>query len=117
MKFMFAVLVVTLALPAGALAAPADSRSESQHLGASDRHAWSQLVVHARGTDVAAPDQQASTAPETISVSAPAPSAHSFDYGAAGIGAAVAIVLITAAFGLGLGLRRRNARQPSVVTG
>jgi hypothetical protein len=134
MKFFLTVLAVTLALPTAALAGPADLRSDPQvsssslgsspalaaprqELGAADRRAVSPLAIQARGTDVSAPDQQASPPPETIAVAVPAPSATSFDYGAAGIGAAAAIVLVTTGLGLVAALRRRHTRRPSVVTG
>jgi hypothetical protein len=58
-KPFLVILVVALALPASALARPADPRPHPPITGDSLGIA----LIHARGTDVAAPDQQA---PRTV---------------------------------------------------
>jgi hypothetical protein len=69
--------------------------------------------VQARGTDVAAPDQQAPPASSTIPVAVS--NAAGFDWGAAGIGAAAGIAFLTAMLGTVV-LRRRHTRRPTVAT-
>jgi hypothetical protein len=101
MKPFLAVLAVTLALPASALARPAQDQPTVLRQAA---------AVHALGTDVAAPDQQASKLPASGPVVV---SSDGFDWSAAGIGAASAIVLLLAMLGTGSVVRRR--RHPSVV--
>ena len=134
MKPLFAVLAVMLAFPASALAEPADLRSSQQvrsgSLAASpalaspkqDLRAPDQqdprvhvAPVQARGTDVAAPDQQ--SPPPPVSVPVAVRHADGFDWNAAGIGAAAGIALLTGLLGAAFTRRRRQARQPSAATG
>lgn len=134
MKPLFAVLAVVLAVPASALAKPADPRDSSQVRGGSlaaspelaspkqDLRTPDQqgprvhvAPVQARGTDVAAPDQQSGPTPVTVPVAAP--HADGFDWSAAGIGAAAGIVLLAGVLGTGFTRRRRQARYPSAATG
>jgi hypothetical protein len=70
--------------------------------------------VQARGTDVAAPDQQSGPTPVTVAV---VPHADGFDWSAAGIGAGAGVALLTGLLGTGFSLRRRQARRPSAVIG
>ena len=134
MKPLFAVLALLLAMPASALAKPEDLRnsqpvrsgslaaspalaSPKQDLRAPDQQAPRVQVapVQARGTDVAAPDQQSGPTPVTVPVAAP--HADGFDWSAAGIGAAAGIVLLAGVLGTGFSLRRRQARPPSAAIG
>ena len=72
--------------------------------------------VNAPGTDVAAPDQQASTgAPDAVS--APEPAGGEFDWTDAGIGAAGAASLLAISLAGGIALRRRQQRDPSAIAG
>ena len=95
MKPFLAVLAVTLALPVSALARPAQDQPVRHQAPA----------VHALGTDVAAPDQQASKLPTSGPVVV---SSDGFDWSAAGIGAASGIVLLLAMLGAGSVVRRRR---------
>lgn len=134
MKPLFAVLALVLALPASALAKPADLRENPQVRGSSlaassvvaapkqDLRAPDQngpqvrvAAVQARGTDVAAADQQVQRTPVTVPVAVP--HADGFDWSAAGIGAAAGIVLLAGLLGTGFSLRRRQTRHPSAAIG
>ena len=131
MKPLFAVLAVLLVLPASALAKPVDpSQMRGGSLAASpelaspkqDLRAPDQTgprvhvtAVQARGTDVAAPDQQ--SGPTPVTVPAGATDAEGFDWNAAAIGAATGIALLTALLSMGFTLRRRQARRPSAAIG
>ena len=127
MKPLFAILAVVLAMPASALAKPVDpSQVRGGSLAASpaltspkpDLRAPDQVTpapVQARGTDVAAPDQQ--SGPTPVTVPAAAPHADGFDWSAAGIGAAAGIVLLAGVLGTGFSLRRRQARHPTAAIG
>lgn len=141
MKPLFLILVVAMALPAGASARQIDPGTHSYTPGSSlsnpgarwytpegslsdqGTHSYTPgsslsdasdaarvALVRARGTDVAAPDQQA---PPTVPV-APSTTAG-FDWGAAGIGAAAGIALLIAMLAA-VGLRRRHSQPPTVAT-
>jgi hypothetical protein len=101
-RYLAAVALAFLAFPGGALAMQ-DLRGE-QHdpTGAAAPLAQTQ----AKGTDVAAPDQQAprsaAPAPELV-----ADDESGFDYGDAGIGAGIAL-LIGGSLGATMALRRQH---------
>ena len=107
------VVLALLAFPAGAVAAPYDLR-------APDQRTESDLSprLEATGTDVAAPDQQAS-APSAVPVPVPAPAsaADGFDWGDAGIGSAGAAAVIALALSGGIVLRRRQTHSASPLAG
>jgi hypothetical protein len=107
------LVLALLAFPAGALAAPSDLR-------APDQRTASDLAprLEAAGTDVAAPDQQASTT-SAVPVAAPAPAsvADGFDWGDAGIGSAGAAAVVALALSGGIALRRRRLDSPSALAG
>jgi hypothetical protein len=68
----------------------------------------------ARGTDVAAPDQQASTdAPSP----APTSAASDFDWADAGIGAAIAAGTLALALAGAMTVQRRQSRRGSAIAG
>jgi hypothetical protein len=144
MKPLFLILVVAMAVPAGASAGPIDPGTHSYTPGSSvsnpgahrytpegslsdpGTHSYTPgsslsdapdlarvTPVRARGTDVAAHDQQAPPTPSTVPVAAS--NAASFDWGAAGIGAAAGIVLLIAMLGA-VGLRRRRSQRPTIAT-
>jgi hypothetical protein len=107
------LVLALLAFPAGALAAPSDLR-------APDQRTASDLAprLEAAGTDVAAPDQQASTrSAAPVPVTAPAPAADGFDWGDAGIGSAGAAAVIALALSGGIALRRRRLHSSSPLVG
>jgi hypothetical protein len=108
MKPFLAVLAVTLALPAGALARPAQDPQTVRQSPQVTRNI--SIPSHPLGTDVAAPDQQASRLPASVPV--PPSAGHGFDWGSAGIGAASGISLLVAMLGTTVLVRRR--RHPSV---
>jgi hypothetical protein len=123
MKSLLAVLAVLLLAPAAASAMPIDgpvlsgSRgappARGTNVAAPDQQSPKAFVVpvQVRGTNVAASDQQApNTAPAPVHVAAAAPG---FDWGTAAIGAATSLLLMTALFGIAVTLRRRH----SVITG
>jgi hypothetical protein len=123
MKSVLTVLAVLLLVPAAASAMPIDGPVTSGSLGAPpargtnvaapDQQSPKPYVVpsEAYGTNVAAPDQQSPTfAPAPVHVAAPAPG---FDWGTAAIGAATSLLLMTALFGIAVTVRRRH----SVITG
>jgi hypothetical protein len=101
-KPFLAILAVALVLPASALARPVDPRPHPPVTGDSLGIA----LVHARGTDVAAPDQQAPIPPPSVRVAAPR--GDGFDWASASIGAAVGIALLTVMLGTTALLRRRR---------
>jgi hypothetical protein len=120
-KPLLVILAVALALPVSAFARPADMRNDPQvtsgspgatvqrqDLRNSDRQGLGvrQAPVQARGTDVAAPDQQSPIPPASVRVTAPR--GDGFDWASASIGAAVAIVLLAAMLGMTAVLRRRR---------
>lgn len=129
MKRRIAALAVALvAIPATASAAP-DLR-ESQQVPSSSLGIPPQLAkpspaavpqyepggaaANARGTDVAASDQQASTrapAPVTVSVS----DSGDFSWSDAGIGAATAVSLLGISLAGGIAARRH--RRPTAIAG
>ena len=130
MKRCIAALVLTLiAFPTTALAVPDDLRAPDQQVPSSslgvppDLRAPDQQTpradpshLPATGTDVAAPDQQASTgAPDAVS--APEPAGGEFDWTDAGIGAAGAASLLGISLAGGIALRRRQQRDPSAIAG
>jgi hypothetical protein len=145
MKGFIAVLAVTLALPAGALAADRDMRiaqrdqapgsalgvappelrtpgsiAAASDLRAPDQRDRSTLParVPAKGTDVAAPDQQIhASGPHTVVVPASARQAGDTDWGDAGLGAAAALGLAAIALAAGITIRRRTTRRGSVLAG
>ena len=107
------VVLVLLAFPSGALAAPADR-------WAPDQRAAPDLAprLDAAGTDVAAPDQQASPrSAAPVPVTAPAPAADGFDWADAGIGSAGAAAVIALGLSGGIVLRRRQLHSPSALVG
>ena len=114
MKRRIAPLVLALlAFPAGAVAAPSDLRAPDQR---------TEPVVAPRlpavGTDVAAPDQQASTrAAVPVQAPAPAPAADGFDWADASIGSAGATALIAIAVSGGIALRRRRLQSAAPLAG
>jgi hypothetical protein len=123
MKRCIAVLgLACFAFPGAALAAPApedprlDPRIQSGSLGVpphlAGRHP-SQLP--AVGTDVAAPDQQAS---KLVVAPASASDTSGFDWSDAGIGAAGAVTLLGISLAGGMVVvRRRQTRGPSALAG
>jgi hypothetical protein len=144
MKPLFLILVVAMAVPAGASAGPIDPGTHSYTPGSSlsnpgahwytpegslsdqGTHSYTPgsslsdapdaarvALVRARGTDVAAPDQQAPPTPSTVPVAAS--TTAGFDWGAAGIGAAAGIALLIAMLAA-VGLRRRHSQPPTVAT-
>ena len=101
MKRRIAPLVIALfAFPATALAAPSELPPR----------------LEAIGTDVAAPDQQASTR-SSAPLTAPAPAADGFDWTDAGIGGGGAAAVLAIALAGGLAVRRRQPRSPSALAG
>jgi hypothetical protein len=140
MKPLFLILVVAMAVPAGASARQIDPGTHSYTPGSSlsnpgahwytpegslsdqGTHSYTPgsslsdasdaarvALVRARGTDVAAPDQQAPPTPPTASTTA------GFDWGAAGIGAIAGIALLIAMLAA-VGLRRRHSQPRTVAT-
>lgn len=136
MKCLIATLVVALAVPGGALAAQHDGRLTQDVRGGSlavhpdltapERRDSSPVVtpdlrapdarrtpagpalVPPRGTDVAAPDQQAPVNGPRAIVSPSSPrSASDIDWGDAGLGAAVGVGLLALSIAAGMTLRRR----------
>ena len=108
-----AVALAVLAFPAAASAVPAtpiinpDLRGPQQPVTPSV-----QQHTPARGTDVAAPDQQApvgSSGPVSVS------SASDFDWSDAGIGAAGATALLAISFAGGITFRRHTQRRTSAL--
>jgi hypothetical protein len=73
-------------------------------------------AVQARGTDVAAPDQQASK-PAPAPVTEAEPGSGDFDWADAGIGAATAASLLGISLAGGIAIRRRQQRRPSALAG
>ncbi len=110
MKPFLAVLAVILALPMSAFARTDGPRQDPRITSGSPDVVHSAPAVHALGTDVAAPDQQASKLPTNVPVAVPRD--DGFDWAAASIGAAGAIGLLVAMLGATAVLRRR--RHPSV---
>jgi hypothetical protein len=98
-----AVALAFLAFPGGALGMQ-DLRGE-QHDPTGSAAPLAQ--TQAKGTDVAAPDQQAprSAAPASGIV---ADDDSGFDYGDAGIGAGIAVTLIGGSVAAGMALRRQH---------
>jgi MYXO-CTERM domain-containing protein len=123
MKRIIAVLAVLLVVPTTAFARLPDgpisnaqirtgslSGLPPQDLRNPDRAA----PVQARGTDVAAWDQQSPKLfPASSRVVTPAHPTSGFDWAAAAVGAGIAALMLGAAGTL----RRRHGRSPSVVTG
>jgi hypothetical protein len=117
MKPFLAALAVLLVLPASALAMLPGTRGANPQV-----HSTSLAVaptdplrvsvpshLPARGTDVAAIDQQ-SPKPRatTVYVSAPAAPSSQFDWGSAAIGAATGIAALALMLGATLALRRKR---------
>jgi hypothetical protein len=107
-KAAIAVLAVVLAIPAGALAnpEPAPPSARGTDVAAPDQQSPITLPpnVPAIGTDVAAPDQQApivASAPVSV-----APADSGFDWSDAGMGALIAA--FAASFGAAVFVRRRR---------
>jgi hypothetical protein len=107
-KTVIAVIAVVLAIPASALADPnpAPPSARGTDVAAPDQQSPITLPpnVAAAGTDVAAPDQQAPiVAPAPVSV---APADSAFDWSDAGMGAITAA--FAASFGAAVFVRRRR---------
>jgi hypothetical protein len=92
-----ALALALLAFPSAALADPAreERAGVTPHMRPLDRSLSSPLEsrLPAKGTDVAAPDQQAST--RAAAPAASVDDASGFDWGYAGIGAAALLGLLT----------------------
>jgi hypothetical protein len=105
-----AVALALLAFPAGALAGP-DLRTEQPVRGGSLGVAPGVMPqLEAKGTDVAAPDQQASTRSTPPAIDFAADDDGGFDWGDAGIGAATAASVLGISLAGGMTLRRRQRR-------
>jgi hypothetical protein len=113
-KRCIAALVLTLlAFPGAALAVPDDLRAPDQR---SPRDVPSHLP--ATGTDVAAPDQQASTGAGSLApASTPASAGDGFDWTDAGIGAAGAASLLGISLAGVVALRGRRQLRDSALAG
>jgi hypothetical protein len=105
-----AVALALLAFPGGALAQ--DLRTEQHVSGGSLGVAPGVMPqVQAKGTNVAAPDQQASTLPaNTPPADVAASDDGGFDWSDAGIGAATAVSLMGISLAGGMTIRRRHRR-------
>jgi hypothetical protein len=110
-----AVTLALLAFPGGALAA-SDLRADPGVRGGSLGVAPQGLPqLEATGTDVAAPDQQASTRSAPPSFEILADEGGGFDWGDAGIGAATMASLMGISLAGGMTLRRRQQRRASAL--
>jgi hypothetical protein len=114
-----AVVLALFAFPGSALAV-SDLRADQNVRGGSLGVAPPILpALHAKGTDVAAPDQQAPKFPSRVEVYRAPPStpqaAGGFDWADAGVGAGGAALLVTISLGAALTFRRRQGRSPSVI--
>ena len=108
-----ATALALLAFPGGALAAT-DLRTEQNVRGGSLGVAPAGMPqLEAKGTDVAAPDQQASTRSTPPTVEFVTADESGFDWGDAGVGAAAAASLMGISFAGGVALRRH--RRSAVV--
>jgi hypothetical protein len=113
MKVLVAMIVIALTLPAGAFAGSHDTRLDQREIPSSSLGVPPDLgrtpAVPSRlptqGTDVAAPDQQASTSPARAPHSRER--AEDADWGVAGL--AVVAIFGVAGVTLGLALRQRHA--------
>jgi hypothetical protein len=121
MKPFIAALAVVLLLPSGALAMVPGPGTVRPHARTSVLavHRTNDVAVPsrlpARGTDVAAVDQQSPNLPPALVYEgASAAKADAFDWGAAAIGAATGIAAAALMLGARVGLRRRHTRRPSV---
>jgi hypothetical protein len=106
-RYIAAVALAFLAFPGSTLAMQ-DVRGGS--LGVAAHLAQPQ----AKGTDVAAPDQQASTRSTSPAIELVADDDSGFDWGDAGIGAATAASLLGISLAGGMTLRRRHRRGPAL---
>jgi hypothetical protein len=112
-KAVIAVLAVVLAVPAGALADPnpAPPNARGTDVAAPEQQNPIAAPAHlpATGTDVAAADQQA---PAVVAVApAPAAVAHAepgFDWTDAGVGALTAVLIGSTSLGAAVFVRRRH---------
>jgi hypothetical protein len=115
-----ALAVALMAFPATASAAPdlhgsdqvpSSSLGVPPHLATPDRPTAADVPQYlpAEGTDVAAPDQQASKPAPAAAVESD-PSSGEFDWGDAGIGAATAVALMGVSLAGGMTVRRRQHR-------
>jgi hypothetical protein len=111
-KAVIAVIAVVLAIPASALADPnpAPPSARGTDVAAPDQQSPITLPpnVPAAGTDVAAPDQQA---PAAAAAPAPAPVVHAesgFDWSDAGVGALTGVLIASAGLGAAVFVRRRQ---------
>jgi hypothetical protein len=105
-----AVTLMLLAFPGGALAA-SDLRTEQHVSGGSLGVAPATMPqLEAKGTDVAAPDQQASTRSTAPAIELVADDDGGFDWADAGIGAVTAASLLGISLAGGMTLRRRHHR-------
>ena len=121
-RSIVALVVVLMALPATATAAPDLRGSEDvpssslgipPNLGQRPSHADVPQYLPAGGTDVAASDQQASErAPAVLTESG---SSGDFDWADAGLGAATAASLIGISLAGGIAVRRH--RRPTALAG
>jgi hypothetical protein len=109
-KAAIAVLAAVLAIPAGALADPSPAPPSARGTDVAAPDQQSPIVVPGHltthGTDVAAPDQQAPAV-------APAPSAvaqadSGFDWSDAGVGALTVALIGSASLGAAAFVRRRH---------
>jgi hypothetical protein len=111
MKALILALLAVLTLPAAALARPADLRYDQQvrssSLGAAP---GVQVPRHlpARGTDVAAPDQQSPIEPAGQAPVTVTPAADDFAWNDAAAGAAATLGVITLSLGGAAVAKRRR---------
>jgi hypothetical protein len=126
-RFITALALALVAFPATALAVPDEPHGSGSPLTsrvaaiAPDQRAPDQRTpdavpprLAATGTDVSAPDQQASAPAPS---SAPTSAASEFDWADAGIGAAIATGLLAIALAGGITVRRRQHRRASALAG
>jgi hypothetical protein len=126
-RFITAMALAVIAFPATALAMPDEQHGSGSpltsrvHHIAPDQRAPDQQTTRAVpprlpaiGTDVAAPDQQASAPDDSP---APPSAVSEFDWSDAGIGAGVATGLLAIALAGGITVRRRQHRRASALAG